>query len=179
MTKLLFHHVQSKQSTCDSDRKLLRDGSEGCPILLKKEISVQTCRLGTFYSKLAHLLDFRGLRTKVCRTIAIVSSSTQNRPWPGCIWDTQTDLTNPLYHAKIAILWGRRGVILCDTWSWIFSERKWTIAIRDTTKQHCCALHIGIRIHDDWQDFFNSSVWMECHLAVWMTTWGLGATFET
>jgi hypothetical protein len=133
VTKLSFHHVQSKQSTCDSDRKLLRDGSEGCPILLKKEISVQTCRLGTFYSKLARLVDFCGLRTKVCRTFSIVSSSTQGRLWPGCVWDTQTDLTNRLYYAKIAFLFFGGGVILCDTWSWIFSEWKWATAVRDTT----------------------------------------------
>jgi hypothetical protein len=41
------------------------------PILLKNEFYVQTSRLGTFYSKLARLVDFRGLRTKACRTFSI------------------------------------------------------------------------------------------------------------
>jgi hypothetical protein len=130
VAKLSFHHVQTKQSPCDWGRKLLRDGSEGVSHLVEKEISVQTCRLGTFYFKMARFVDFRGLRTKVCRTFSIVSSSTQGRHSTGCIWDTHTALTNRLYHAKIAVLW---GVILCDTWSWIFSERNWAIAVRDTT----------------------------------------------
>jgi hypothetical protein len=48
----------------------------------------------------------------------------------------------------------------CDTWSWIFSERKWAVAIRETTYDILRALHryttpwsqINTSVHDDRQD---------------------------
>jgi hypothetical protein len=63
--------------------------------------------LGMFKSRLSRFVDFRGLRTtKVCGTSFIVSSATQDRPWPGPLRDTQPFSRNQLYRAKIFFLWG-------------------------------------------------------------------------
>lgn len=51
-------------------------------------------------------------------------------PLAWLLWDTQPVSTNRLCRAKTAILWGD---FFCDTWSWIFSEQQWAIAIRVTT----------------------------------------------
>jgi hypothetical protein len=128
-----------------------------------------------FNSGMWRLVDFRGLRTtKVCGTFFIVSPATQDGPWPRSLWDTQPVSTNRSYRAKIVFLWGD----FCDNWSWIFSEMKWTIAVHETTNNTVRAPH---QYTTPWGivGFLSSSALVECHLAVRMKTWALGATFET
>jgi hypothetical protein len=65
-------------------------------------------------------------------------------------------------------------VIFCDTWSWIFFEQKWVVAIHKTTNNTAPTLHQYMTL---WlAGFLSSYVWVECHLAVRMNTWGVGAT---
>jgi hypothetical protein len=67
------------------------------------------------------------------------------------------------------------GVTICDTWSWIFLEWKWVIAILETTNNTVHALH---QYMTPWwlAGFLSSSAWVECHLTVCIITWGLRAT---
>ena len=70
------------------------------------------------------------------------------------------------------------GWFFCDTWFWIFSERKREIAIRETTNN---TVHAPHRHTTPWwlAGFLSSSARVQCHLAVWMKIWILGATFGT
>ena len=79
------------------------------------------------------LVDFRGLRMKVCRTFSIVSSAAQGRHWLGSLWDTRPVSTNRFYHTKMVILWG-------DFLWYLVLNFLWT-EVRDCDlwnhKQHC------------------------------------------
>ena len=70
------------------------------------------------------------------------------------------------------------GVIFSENWSWIFSEQKWAIAIRDTTHN---TMRSAQRFTTPWWlvEFLSSSARVECHLTVWMKTWGLSSISET
>ena len=134
----------------------------------------QTVILGKFNSKLAGSVDFRGLRTKFCRSFSIVSSATYDRPWPGSLWDTQPFSTNLFYHAKkkshsswwIFVILGHELSLHGNGWLRFIKKKNTVRAPHQYTTPWWLVR------------FLSSSARVECHLVVWIKTRGLGTTFE-
>jgi len=130
--------------------------------------------LRIFNSRRAHKLIFVDCERR--SAAHFLSSHLQHKVDPdlaACEIHGQFQLTD-----FTTLKWSFFGVNVFWYWSWIFSERKWVFAIRETTKNTVRAPHPYTSPR--WlAGFLSSSARVECHLAVWVETWEPGATFET